>query len=82
MTDTIAKLSGPIELAVGALMVLGLFTRIAAFLGSGEMAVAYFTVHFKGGFWPIVNHGELAVLYCFIFLYLVFAGAGPSALTP
>lgn len=72
--------SGTLELVGGALIFLGLFTRVAAFILSGEMAVAYFMVHAKGGFWPVNNHGELAVLYCFVFLYLVFAGGGPVSL--
>ena len=55
---------------------LGLFTRPTAFILSGEMAVAYFMVHAKGGFWPIQNQGELAVLYCFVFLYFAAHGAG------
>jgi putative oxidoreductase len=66
-----------IECACGALILLGLFTRAAAFIASGEMAVAYFKFHFPHGFWPIVNHGEVPVLLCFIFLYLAAAGGGP-----
>jgi putative oxidoreductase len=62
------------------LLVLGLFTRPVAFLLSGEMAVAYFMVHARQSFWPVVNGGEAAVLYCFIFLYLVFAGPGAFSL--
>jgi putative oxidoreductase len=69
-----------IESVGGPLILLGLFTRPAAFILSGEMAVAYFTTHFPHGFWPIVNHGELAVVYCFVFLYLSAAGAGPLSL--
>ncbi len=64
----------------GLLILLGLFTRPVAFLLCGEMAVAYFRAHFPHGFWPITNGGELAVLYCFIFLYLMTAGAGPLSL--
>jgi putative oxidoreductase len=64
----------------GLLILLGLFTRPVAFLLCGEMAVAYFKQHFPHGFWPISNGGELAVLYCFIFLYLMTAGAGPLSL--
>jgi len=71
------KVGGIIELVCGALIAIGLLTRIAAFLASGEMAVAYFVVHAKNGFWPIMNQGELAVLYCFVFFYFAFAGAGP-----
>ena len=70
-------LAGLIELIGGILVVLGLFTRIAAFVISGEMAFAYFMAHAPRGFMPIVNAGELAVLYCFVFLYLAFAGPGP-----
>jgi len=70
-------ISGLIELVCGALIVVGLLTGIAAFIASGEMAVAYFMAHAgKGGFWPIQNHGELAVLYCFVFLYFAAHGAG------
>ena len=65
-----------IETFGGLLILLGLFTRPAAFLLAGEMAVAYFYQHAPNGFWPIVNRGEPAVLYCFFFLYLVFVGAG------
>jgi putative oxidoreductase len=68
--------AGLIELVTGLLMAIGLFTRPAAFLASGLMAVAYFMVHAGGGFFPIVNHGELAVVYCFLFLYLAAAGPG------
>ena len=70
---------GGIELTTGALMAVGFFTRPAAFLASGLMAFAYFMAHASGGFFPIVNHGELAVVYCFLFLYL--AAAGPGALS-
>jgi putative oxidoreductase len=73
-------LAGVIEFCGGLLLILGLFTRWAAFILSGEMAVAYFLVHAGGGFWPIVNHGELAVLYCFVFLYFAAAGGGPWSL--
>jgi putative oxidoreductase len=71
-----AGISGMIELVCGALIVVGLFTGIAAFIASGEMAVAYFMVHAKGGFWPIQNKGELAVLFCFVFLYFAAHGGG------
>lgn len=71
--------AGVIEVVVGLLVMVGLFTRAAAFLGSGTMAFAYFTEHQSKGFWPIQNGGELAVLYCFAFLFLVFAGAGAFA---
>ncbi len=69
-----------IEVAGGILVTLGLFTRAAALIMSGEMAVAYFLVHAPHGFYPILNHGEPAILFCFVFLYLVFAGAGPWSL--
>jgi putative oxidoreductase len=69
--------AGVLELAGGGLLLLGLFTRPVAFLLSGEMAVAYWMVHAKQGPYPILNMGEPAVLYCFIFLYLASAGAGP-----
>ena len=69
--------AGLIETAGGALMMLGLLTRPIAFLLSGEMAVAYFMQHMTRGVWPIGNGGELAVLYCFLFLFFSVAGAGP-----
>jgi len=72
----IAVVSGWLELILGALIIVGLVTRLAAFLASGEMAVAYWWMHFPNGFWPIVNQGELAALYCFLFLYIAAAGAG------
>ncbi len=72
--------AGCLETFGGALIILGLFTIPVAFILSGEMAVAYFMQHFPRGFWPIRNSGELAVLYCFIYLYLVTAGAGPWSL--
>jgi putative oxidoreductase len=65
-----------LEIVGGALLVLGLFTRPAAFILSGEMAVAYFLAHAPQGFYPAVNKGEAAILYCFVFLYLAFAGSG------
>jgi len=68
--------AGAIELIGGILVTLGLFTRLAAFIASGEMAVAYFIGHFPKGFWPVQNMGEGAVLFCFIFLYLAAAGPG------
>lgn len=69
--------AGIIELVCGVLLVIGLFTRPAAFVVSGLMAVAYFMAHAPQGFFPILNKGDLAVLYCFVFLYLAAAGAGP-----
>jgi putative oxidoreductase len=74
------KAAGTIELVLGALIAVGLLTGIAAFIASGEMAAAYFKQHAPGGFWPTLNGGELAALYCFVFLYLAFAGPGPWSL--
>ena len=73
---TMGGAAGLIELIGGALIVIGLFTRPAAFIASGTMAVAYFYAHAPQGFYPIQNGGELAALYCFVFLYLAGAGAG------
>lgn len=73
-------LAGVLEFFGGGLILLGLFTRPVAFLLSGQMAVAYFMAHAPKGFWPLVNHGELAALYCFVFLYLFAAGPGPWSL--
>ena len=70
-------LAGVLELVGGALLLIGLFTRPAAFILCGEMAFAYFTVHAHRGTWPILNGGEMAVVYCFVFLYLIAAGPGP-----
>jgi putative oxidoreductase len=72
--------AGVLELAGGALVLVGLFTRPVAFVLSGLMAFAYFIAHAPQGFWPIVNRGELAVLYCFVFLYFAAAGGGPWSL--
>jgi putative oxidoreductase len=69
--------SGMLELVGGTLLAIGLFTRLVAFILSGEMAFAYFMVHAHMGFFPMVNKGEIAVLYCFVFLYLAAAGGGP-----
>jgi putative oxidoreductase len=69
-------LAGVIELVGGLLIVVGLMTGYAAFLASGQMAAAYFIAHFPRGVWPIENTGELAVLYCFVFLYIASRGAG------
>ena len=65
-----------IEVVGGAFVVLGLFTRVAAFLMAGEIAIGYFLFHFPQSFWPIVNQGEPAILFCFIFLYLASSGPG------
>jgi putative oxidoreductase len=69
-----------IEVVGGGVIALGLFTRAAAFVCSGQMAAAYFMAHASKGFWPALNGGDGAILFCFIFLYLVFAGAGPWSL--
>ena len=73
-------IGGVLELFGGALLLLGLFTRPVAFLLSGEMAVAYFQFHFPQGFWPVMNGGVPAALYCFVWLYFSAAGAGPWSL--
>ena len=73
-------LAGVLECFGGILLILGLFTVPVAFILSGEMAVAYFTTHFPRGGLPIQNGGELAVVYCFVFLYLFVAGGGPFSL--
>jgi putative oxidoreductase len=72
--------AGVIELAGGTLVLLGLFTRAAAFVMSGEMASAYFLSHAPRGLFPILNHGDGAILFCFVFLYIAFAGPGPWSL--
>jgi len=68
-----------LEVIGGALLVIGLFTRPVAFILSGQMAVAYFMAHASTGFWPALNGGEAAILFCFIFLYFVFSGPGAWA---
>jgi putative oxidoreductase len=73
---TILLAAAWLEVIGGGLIALGLFTRAAAFLCSGEMAVAYFMAHAPQGFYPALNMGEAAVLYCFVFFFLVFAGGG------
>jgi putative oxidoreductase len=72
--------AGVLELVGGALLFLGLFTRPVAFLLSGEMAVAYFMAHASRSFWPILNGGEVVVLFCFLWLFLAAAGPGPWSL--
>lgn len=72
--------AGIIELITGTLLILGLFTRPAAFIASGQMAVAYWMVHAPNSPFPVLNGGDAAILYCFVFLYLVFAGPGPLSL--
>ncbi|MBC8036860.1 MAG: DoxX family protein [Rhizobiales bacterium] len=74
---TMTAVTGTLELVGGVLIVLGLFTRMTAFVLSGFMAVAYFMVHAPMNFHPINNHGELAIMFCFVFLYFAAAGGGP-----
>jgi putative oxidoreductase len=77
---SIFGIGGVIELVGGALIALGLFTRIAAFIASGEMAVAYWMFHAPDSIYPIVNGGDAAILYCFVFLYIAVAGPGSFSL--
>jgi putative oxidoreductase len=77
---TILIAAGIVELVGGVLITLGLFTRLAAFIASGEMAIGYFLMHAPKGFSPVANMGESAILFCFVFLYLAFAGPGPWSL--
>jgi putative oxidoreductase len=77
---SLAGFAGSLELVGGALLLLGLFTRPVAFLLSGEMAFAYFMGHAPQGFWPVLNQGSPAILFCFIWLYISSAGAGPWSL--
>jgi len=77
---TLSGLGGMLEMVGGALLVFGLFTRPVAFLLSGEMAVAYWMGHAPRGVFPVLNGGDAAILYCFIFLYLAFAGGGAWSL--
>ena len=77
---SLGGVAGLFELVGGVLLLLGLFTRPVAFLLSGLMAFAYFIAHAPRDFWPILNGGELAALYCFVFLYLAAAGGGPWSL--
>lgn len=70
------QVAGVIELVGGLLIAIGLFTGFAAFISSGEMAAAYFMSHARESFWPIINQGELAALYCFLFLFMAAYGAG------
>jgi putative oxidoreductase len=69
-----------IEVAGGLMLTIGLFTRIVAFVCAGEMAAAYFMVHLPKSVWPAVNGGDTAIMFCFVFLYLVFAGPGEWSL--
>ena len=78
----ILLVAGVIELVGGALLVLGIFTRIVAFICSGEMAFGYWVGHFaRGGLFPAVNGGDAAILFCFVFLFIAAAGPGPIALS-
>jgi len=74
--ETLGIIGAWIELAAGFMIALGFLARIAAFIASGEMALAYFTAHAPGGFFPIQNHGEPAVFYCWFFFFVVFYGPG------
>jgi len=74
--DSLMRVAGWMEVVGGSLLMLGLFTVPVAFLCSGEMAVAYFKAHAPHGFWPIANHGELAVVFAFLFLYIAARGGG------
>ena len=78
--SSLIGVAGVLELVGGLLLLLGLFTRPGAFVLSGPMAVAYFTAHAPQGLWPVSNGGELAVLYCFVFLFMAAAGGGPWSL--
>jgi putative oxidoreductase len=69
--------AGTLELVLGAMLMIGLCTRIVAFVLSGEMAFAYFIGHFPRGFYPVLNNGSLAILFCFACLYLATSGGGP-----
>jgi putative oxidoreductase len=73
-------IGGVLEFFGGGLLLIGLFTRPVAFILSGMMAIGYFQMHAPGGFWPLQNKGELAVLYCFVFLFLSVAGGGEWSL--
>lgn len=77
---SLSWIAGVLEVVGGALLALGLFTRPVAFILSGQMAVAYWMAHAPNSFFPLLNHGDAAVLFCFIFLYFVFAGGGPWSL--
>jgi putative oxidoreductase len=77
---SLSWIAGVLELVGGALLIIGLFTRLVAFILSGEMAFAYWMAHAPQGPFPLANGGDAAILYCFVFLYLVFAGGGPWSL--
>jgi putative oxidoreductase len=80
LAATLGPASGPIELIGGLLILIGLFSRAAAFICSGQMAFAYFLAHAPRGPFPVNNGGDAAILYCFIFFYLVFSGPGPISI--
>ena len=75
-TETLMIAAGVIEFVGGILIAVGLFAGYVAFIASGQMAVAFFMRHYPSGFWPIMNRGELAVLFCFVFLYIASRGSG------
>ncbi|HEY3137496.1 MAG TPA: DoxX family protein [Blastocatellia bacterium] len=75
-TEILLQIAGVIEFGGGILIAVGLFASCAAFIAAGEMAVAYFKQHAPGGLWPIINRGELAVLFCFVFLFIASRGSG------
>jgi len=77
---SLAWISGFLELVGGALLIVGLFTRAVAFILSGEMAFAYWMAHAPQSPFPVVNGGDAAILFCFVFLYIAFAGGGPWSL--
>lgn len=77
LSDPMLLAAGIIELAGGILVATGLRAGPAAFIASGQMAAAYFIAHAPKGFWPVLNEGELAVIYCFVFLYIASRGSGP-----
>lgn len=77
---TLPGIGGLLEVTLGPLLLLGLFTRPVAFLLAGEMAVAYFKAHAPNGFWPILNGGEAPIYFCFLWLYFSAAGPGPLSL--
>src|SRR3954471_21001540 len=77
---SLAGIAGALEMVGGAFLLIGLFTRPVAFILAGEMAVAYFMGHAPQGFWPVLNHGSPAILFCFVWLYISSAGPGPWSL--
>jgi putative oxidoreductase len=74
--STLSFIQGVLEFGGGILLLLGVYTRLVAFILSGDMAVAYFMAHYPSSFYPIVNKGDLAILFSFVFLYIFFAGGG------